>query len=900
MSEPNPPTDTDCTRISDGARQWQAVDLPAVARRAQRELRQMPYVIRILLENLVRSRALGRSVTEEEIGLLLDWRNCVGADLPLYVSRVILPDSSGLPVLQDLAALRDAVARAGGDPARVDTRVPVDLVVDHSLQVDAWGTADAMKTNMRREVERNAERYAFIGWAQQAFRGLRVFPPGSGIIHQVNLERIASVVATAQHGEATWAFPDFVIGGDSHTPMVNGMGVLGWGVGGIDAEAALLGHAYTFPLPEVIGVRLTGTAAPLVWTTDIALLVTERLRRENVANSAVEFFGPAIDTLGVPERATLANMAPEYGATCGFFAVDARTLDYLRETGRDASQVALVEAYCRRVGLFREPGEAPPAYARVIEIDIGEAVACVAGPQRPQDRLPLSAVAADFRRRLAAPLAQGGFGASEPKAPAQAKLPQGAVVIAAITSCTNTSNPQVMLAAGLVARNAQRRGLRVPPWVKTSLAPGSPSVVRYLEATGLLEPLASLGFHVVGFGCTTCGGKSGPLAPDIALEIEQRQLVAAAVLSGNRNFPGRIHKLVRANYIGAPPLVVGYALAGRVDIDFARDPLGVDAQGRPVFWSELLPDAGELQSLLRQVAKLGVASGALRVDVQEGWCRTDASGLRYAWDEGSQYLREPPFFVGGSGGGDGVAALAQALRGTRVLCAFGDSVTTDHISPGGEIPLDTPAGQYLAQAGIAPKDFNTYVGRRGNFEVMVRGTFANVRLRNALVPEREGGWTLHFPERTLTTVHDAAGRYVREGVPVIVIAGKEYGTGSSRDWAAKGSALLGVKAVIAESYERIHRANLIGMGVLPLRFREGEGWRALGLDGSERFDFEGVEAGVLQGTPIRATAQRSDGSVRRFEVQAEVRTAAERDLMAAGGLPRSVLRDVLQELPACA
>ena len=900
MSLLNSPADAACASISAASRQWRAVDLPAIATRSGRDLRQMPYVVRILLENLLRSRMLGRSVASEEIDLLLDWRQHVGADLPLYVSRVILPDSSGVPVLQDLAALRDAVGRAGGDPGRVDMRVPVDLIVDHSLQVDAWGTADAMKLNMRREVERNAERYAFIGWAQQAFRGLRVFPPGSGIIHQVNLERIASVVATAQHDGAGWAFPDFVIGGDPHTPMVNGMGVPGWGVGGIDAEAALLGQAYTFPLPEVVGVRLTGAVAPPVWTTDIALLITERLRRERVANCAVEFFGPAIGSLSVPERATLANMAPEYGATCGFFAVDGRTLEYLRATGRDASHVALVEAYCRRVGLFRETDDAVPAYARVIEIDIGEAEPGVAGPQRPQDRMALSAVGADFRRRLDAPLASGGFGPSETKRPASATLPQGAVVIAALTSCTNTSNPQVMLAAGLVARNARQRGLQVPPWVKTSLAPGSPSVVSYLEASGLLAPLAELGFHVIGFGCTTCGGKSGPLPPEVAKEIDERQLVAAAVLSGNRNFPGRIHKLVRANYIGAPPLVVAYALAGRIDIDLAKDPLGTDAQGRPVFWRELVPGADELELLLKRFGATGDALDATRIDVQEDWCHTDASGLRYAWDAHSQYLREPPFFVGGMGSADGVSELAQALRRTRVLCAFGDSLTTDHISPSGEIPVDTPAGQYLVQAGIEPKDFNTYVGRRGNFEVMVRGTFANVRLRNALVPEREGGWTVHFPERTLSTVYEAAERYVHEGMPVIVIAGKEYGTGSSRDWAAKGSALLGVKAVIAESYERIHRANLIGMGVLPLRFREGEGWRQLGLDGSELFSFDEVEAGVLQGHPIRVTAQASDGAVTHFEVLAEVRTAAERHLMAAGGLPKSVLRDVLTGAAACA
>jgi aconitate hydratase len=899
LNQPEPQTDA---RLFIGERGLRLIDLPRTVAGLGGDMRRMPYVIRILLENLLRSRALGRAVEQGEIALLLDWREHVGADLPLYVSRVILPDSSGVPVLQDLAAARDALARAGGDPSRVDTRLPVDLVVDHSLQVDAWGTADAMKINMRREVERNAERYAFLGWAQQAFRGLRVFPPGSGIIHQVNLERIATVVATATHDSETWAFPDFVIGGDSHTPMVNGMGVLGWGVGGIDAEAALLGHAYTFPLPEVVGVRLNGAAAPLVWTTDLALLVTQRLRRENVASCAVEFFGPAAQAMSVPVRATLANMAPEYGATCGFFPVDGHTLDYLRMTGRTPEQVALVEAYCRWVGLFREGDEDAPAYSRVIEIDLAEARASMAGPQRPQDRLTLEEVAPDFRRRLEAAPAAGGFGPTASDEAPAGSLPQGAVVLAAITSCTNTSNPEVMMAAGLVARNAVARGLRPPSWVKTSLAPGSPSVVRYLEAAGLLAPLAELGFHVIGFGCTTCGGKSGPLPPQVAKEIEDRQLVAAAVLSGNRNFAGRIHKLVRANYIGAPPMVVAYALAGRIDFDLANESLGRDAAGREVFWPELLPTTEEVHALVRRVPEFGAfAESATQPSkgqdaFEQEWSHSAATGPRYPWDPESQYLREPPFFAGG-GGANGIADLAQALRRTRVLCAFGDSLTTDHISPSGEIPVDTPAGQYLVQAGIAPRDFNTYVGRRGNFEVMARGTFANVRLRNALTPEREGGWTLHFPDRTVATVYDAAQAYLREGVPVIVLGGKEYGTGSSRDWAAKGSALLGVKAVIAESFERIHRANLIGMGVLPLRFHDGEGWRQLGLDGSELYAFAGVEAGVLQGSAIGVTARRADGSTIAFQVAAEARTAAERHLMAAGGIPNSVLQDLLRDAP---
>ena len=903
MSPTSPAESRISESISVDGRKYRVTDLVEAVSRLGGKIGEMPYVIRILLENLLRSRSLKgvHAVTDEEIGRLLDWRKHIDADLPLYVSRVILPDSSGVPVLQDLAAMRDAVARAGGDAKKVDTLVPVDLIVDHSLQVDSSGSHDAIRVNMRREFERNAERYAFLGWSQQAFKGLNVYPPGSGIIHQVNLERIASVVATAKYDGVEWAFPDFVIGGDSHTPMVNGIGVLGWGVGGIDAEAALLGHAYTFPVPDVIGVRLIGSVKPSVWTTDVALLITQRLRMEKVANCAVEFFGPAVQALTAPERATLANMAPEYGATCGFFPVDHRTLDYLRTTGRPPSQVALVEEYCRRTGLFREDNEPVPIYSRVVEIDIGEASPSMAGPQRPQDRLALKEIAPDFRRRLETPLAAGGFGSTGNSGSTKGAMPQGAVVIAAITSCTNTSNPQVMIAAGLVARNAVSRGVRPPSWVKTSLAPGSPTVMKYLEIAGLLEPLESLGFHLIGFGCTTCGGKSGPLATEVVQQIEERQLVAAAVLSGNRNFSGRIHKLVRANYIGAPPMVVAYALAGRIDIDLESEPLGRDTEGREVFLRELLPSQEEVQAMLERVATLGAftssPSDKAYVPIDMQWKSGSLTGELYPWDPASQYLREPPFFAGLSSG-NSISDLATSLKRTWALAAFGDSLTTDHISPGGEIPVETPAGQYLVQAGIAPRDFNSYVGRRGNFEVMARGTFANVRIRNVLTPDLEGGWTLHFPDRKVTTIYDAAKTYQKEGTAVIVLGGKEYGTGSSRDWAAKGSALLGVKAVIAESYERIHRANLIGMGVLPLRFEEGEGWRQLGLDGMEQYGFEGVEEGVREGKPIRVTATRAGGTTICFQVLTEVRTAAERHLMAAGGIHNSVLKDLLEKAPA--
>ncbi|MBV2142388.1 aconitate hydratase AcnA [Falsochrobactrum sp. TDYN1] len=851
---------------------------------------RLPYASRVLLENLCRSVLWGRPVSERDIAALLGGTGA--ADLPLYVARVILPDSSGLPALQDLAALRDAVAREGGDAAAVDAMVPVDLIVDHSLQVDVWGTPDAERRNLARELERNAERYRFLKWAQKEFRRLRVYPPGTGIIHQVNIESIASVVASADHDGKRWAFPDFVIGGDSHTPMVNGLGVLGWGVGGIDAEAAMLGQAYIFPRPQVVGVRLSGRIAPPAMTTDAALLITQSLRAAGVAGCMVEFFGPAVPHLTVVERATIANMAPEYGATCGFFPVDEQTLAYLRQTGRAESHVELVEAYCKANHLWRANAEECPDYARIVEIDLADAAPAMAGPRRPQDRLPLTHVAADFSAKLTKPLSEGGFGAKDAVLPSDVFPGHGGIALAAITSCTNTSNPSVMLAAGLVARRAVEKGLSVPAWVKTSMAPGSRVVTRYLEKSGLLPFLEKLGFNVIGYGCTTCGGKSGPLPAETAAAIEQGGLVAAAVLSGNRNFEGRIHKLIRANYIGAPPLVVLYALAGSIDIDFDREPVGYGADGAPVFLRDLWPSQAEIDALL-PLAR----DPALFTAVYDGkaagagvWEELDAPvGETFPWDRQSHYLVEPPFFAR-TGGADPVADLVRSLGDARVLAAFGDSLTTDHISPSGEIPLDTPAGQYLAAAGIAQKDFNTYVGRRGNFEVMTRATFANIRIKNALMPEVEGGFTRHFPDGETMTVFDASRLYQQEGVAAIVLGGKEYGTGSSRDWAAKGTALLGVRAVIAESFERIHRANLVGMGVLPLAFRPGEGWRQLHLTGGEQFSFAGIEAAVRHGTPVRVTAMGEKGAV-VFEAEAQLLTDAERALLSAGGILRQVLTD---------
>jgi len=868
----------------------QGVDLHLAMEQVGGQLSDMPYVIRVFMENLLRSHLQGKPVSAQEIDSMLHWSEHIGQDVPLFVTRVILPDSSGVPVLQDLAAMRDAFSRIGGDPNRVDTVVPVDLIIDHSVQVDNWGAADSVVKNMQVEMQRNRERYSFIDWAQQAFKGLRVFPPGSGIIHQVNLERISTVVTQQKIQDHTWVCPELVIGGDSHTPMVNALGVLGWGVGGIDAEAALLGLAYSFPIPEVVGVKLTGQASPLVWTTDIALLVTQRLRQERVANCAVEFFGPVAQLMPIPERATLANMAPEYGATCGFFPVDDLTLEYLKVTGREQSLIDLVQTYCKQTGLFRSESSTAPKYSRVIEIDISQAVPSLAGPRRPQDRLPLPTVADDFKLRMTQSIAQEGFGPTLAES-VPGNIPTGAVVIAAITSCTNTSNPEVMIAAGLVARNAVKLGLTPPAWVKTSLAPGSPAVVTYLKNLGLMEPLEKLGFYLIGFGCTTCGGKSGPLSPEVANEIESRQLVTAAVISGNRNFPGRIHKLVRANYIGAPPLVVAYALAGKIDIDLEREPIGVNAAGQAVYFKDIQPTKAEVNALVAQM----YAAGDLHMTQQASplaatqWSESEQVGSLYKWDPQSEYLREPPFFSTDPKAEAPLDALIESLKHARVLGAFGDSLTTDHISPGSEIPVETPAGQYLISKGVTQKNFNSYIARRGNFEVMARGTFANIRIRNALTPEVEGGFTKHLPSGRQMTIFEAAHQYMKEGVASIILAGKEYGTGSSRDWAAKGAALLGVKAVIAQSYERIHRANLVGMGVLPLCFDEGVSWQSLGLDGTEIYTLSHLEAGISRGELIEVTARHDKGHQVVFHVRAQVGTAAERELLRLGGIPQSII-----------
>jgi aconitate hydratase len=907
-------------RLQDKAPQKRWCDIGAALRERGRSLDEYPYCVRVMLENLLRNRAWGGPgrVADDEIERVIDWQAHEGRDIALQVTRIVLPDSSGLPLLQDLAALRDALARQGVDPAQVDALLPVDLIVDHSLQVDHWARPDAIDLNLAREFKRNHERYRFIKWAHGAFRGLRIHPPGSGIIHQIHIERIAQVVAELRHEGEDWWCPEFVLGCDSHTTMANALGVLGWGVGGLDAEAALLGEPYGFPMPPVLGVRLSGAMRAGVVSTDLVLLVTERLRREGVTACALEFVGPAVDAMPVAERATLANMCPEYGATCGFFPVDARTLEYLRATGREPALVDRVERYCRAAGFFRSPGEPLPRYSRLIDIDVSAAQPCLAGPRRPQDRLGIGDVGADFRRRLTAAIDEGGYArpASAPASPVAA-LRDGAVVLAAITSCTNTSNPAVMIAAGLTARRAVERGLRPAPWVKTSMAPGSRVVADYLAAAGLLEPLEAIGFGLIGHGCTTCGGKSGPLNPGVAEAVEASQAVVAAVISGNRNFEGRIHKLIRANYIGAPHWVVICALAGRIDLDLEQDPIGEDREGRPVFARDLLPDPAEIAALLplaedpdrfRRVYERG-ADGTL-------WAALDApSGPRYGWDLQSSYLVEPPFFGSLSAAAsvdpaqiDAPQPWSEALAdqvlaqpvGSRVdidridaaraLVVLADSVTTDHISPGGEIPLDSAAGRYLISLGVRQADFNSYVGRRGNYRVMSRAAFANLRLRNLLLPGTEGGQTLHHPSAAVMSVFEAAMRYRAAGVLTLVLAGRDYGSGSSRDWAAKCTLLLGVAAVIAESFERIHRANLIAMGVLPLLFEHGEGWAALGLTGHERFDLHGIEAAIETGAPVRVRARAPGGAAIEFSARPALLTRAERNLMQGGGIPARVLR----------
>ncbi len=869
---------------------------------------RLPFTLRILLENLLRTED-GQVVRASDIEALVQWNPKAEPDkeIAFTPARVLLQDFTGVPCVVDLAAMRDAMVAMGGDPRKINPLQPVELVIDHSVQVDAFGTARAFETNAELEFERNKERYAFLRWGQKALKNFKAVPPQTGIVHQVNLEFLARVVFAQEAAGAWQAYPDTLVGTDSHTTMINGLGVLGWGVGGIEAEAAMLGQPVSMLIPQVIGFKLHGKLREGATATDLVLTVTEMLRKKGVVGKFVEFFGSGLADLPLADRATIANMAPEYGATCGFFPVDEETLHYLRFTGRSDEQVALVEAYMKEQGLFHHADSPAADYSDVIELDLSTVVPSVAGPARPQDRLPLTDVANHFKKTLPTMLA-----AAKPKKPAalpvasaaaealangaSASLQHGSVVISAITSCTNTSNPSVMLAAGLLAKKAVERGLTTQSWVKTSLAPGSKVVTDYLTKGGYLPYLDQLRFNLVGYGCTTCIGNSGPLPDDVSKAIDEGNLVVASVLSGNRNFEGRVHGEVRANYLMSPPLVVAYALAGRIDVDITKEPLGQDQNGQPVYLKDIWPTQKEVrdavqQSLTPEMFRQSYAS------VYDGNPRWNAmpvpEGDRFAWDPHSTYVKSPPYFEGMTLQPSNV----QDVKDARVLAYLGDSITTDHISPAGNIKATTPAGQYLIERGVKPEDFNSYGSRRGNHEIMMRGTFANVRLKNLLVPGVEGGVTRHFPDGQTMSIFDASEKYRQEKVPLIVLAGKEYGSGSSRDWAAKGPMLLGVKAVIAESYERIHRSNLVGMGVLPLQFKPGENAKSLGLTGEETFAIVGIAFGVAtafaSSREVEVTAKAPNGQTTVFHAIVRIDTPREVQYFLHGGILPYVLRQLL-------
>ena len=814
-------------------------------------LSRLPYSLKILLENLLRHED-GLNVTASDIEALAGWNAEAepSTEIAFTPSRVLLQDFTGVPAVVDLAAMRDAMRSLGGDPAKINPLSPVELVIDHSVQVDRFGTHDALARNTEIEFERNRERYAFLRWGQQAFRDFKVVPPGTGIVHQINLEYLARVVFAREHAGATRAYPDTVVGTDSHTTMVNGLGVLGWGVGGIEAEAAMLGQPISMLIPQVVGFELTGKLPEGATATDLVLTVVEMLRAKGVVGKFVEFFGDGLDHLPLADRTTIANMAPEYGATCGMFPVDAESIGYLRLSGRPESQIALVEAYARAQGLFREPGGRAADYSDTLALDMGTVEPCISGPKRPQDRIALREAKSVVSGHLETMQAERGDGGSVTveKDGASYELRDGAVVIAAITSCTNTSNPAVLVGAGLLARNARERGLAVRPWVKTSFAPGSMVVKDYLEKADLLEDLEGLGFHIVGFGCTTCIGNSGPLPEEVSAAVRDGDLIVSAALSGNRNFEGRVHAEVKMNFLASPPLVVAYAIAGRSDVDFHAEPLGEDADGAPVFLRDIWPSSHEIQATIAS----SISSDMFRksydgvFDGDTRWQGMDIPAAdRFRWDSTSTYVRNPPYFDDMSMTPRGI----PTIRGARMLALLGDSITTDHISPAGAIKPDSPAGRFLQGRQIPPREFNSYGSRRGNHEIMMRGTFANIRLRNRAAPGTEGGWTIHQPSGERMTIYDAAMRYKDEGVPLVVLGGAEYGTGSSRDWAAKGTRLLGVAAVIARSFERIHRSNLVGMGVLPLVFDEGPGRRVARAHPRARVRCRGTREGQRRVSP---------------------------------------------------
>ena len=880
-----------------GEKTYAYFSLPAAEEAGLAGVSRLPVSMKVLLENLLRHE--GTAVSADDIRAVAAWVENKGAvehEIAFRPARVLMQDFTGVPAVVDLAAMRDAMASLGAHPAKINPLNPVDLVIDHSVMVDYFGTADSEKKNVEREYERNIERYRFLRWGSSAFNNFRVVPPGTGICHQVNLEYLAQTVWTADEDGATLAYPDTVVGTDSHTTMVNGLSVLGWGVGGIEAEAAMLGQPIPMLIPEVIGFRLTGRLPEGATATDLVLTVTQMLRKKGVVGKFVEFFGEGVLNLTIEDQATIANMAPEYGATCGFFPVSQPTLDYLAATGRTPERVALVEAYAKAQGMWVEAGAAEPVFTDMLELDLGAVRSSLAGPKRPQDRVLLTVAAAEFSRALT-----GDFGRGQTVKErvavegADYTVGDGDVVIAAITSCTNTSNPSVLIAAGLVARKAHAKGLKPKPWVKTSLAPGSQVVTDYLANAGLTPDLDALGFNLVGYGCTTCIGNSGPLPEPISKAITDGDLVAVSVLSGNRNFEGRVNPDVRANYLASPPLVVAYALAGSMLVDIAHEPLGTGSDGQPVYLKDIWPTSEEIAAIQREVVT-GALFARRYADVfkgDENWQGIEISGGQtYAWESGSTYVQNPPYFTGMGMEPNRVTDIREA----RVLAVFGDSITTDHISPAGSIKASAPAGRYLQENGVPVLDFNSYGARRGNHEVMMRGTFANIRIRNKVVPEIEGGMTKHFPSGEVMSIYDAAMRYQSEGRPLVVFAGKEYGTGSSRDWAAKGTRLLGVRAVVAESFERIHRSNLVGMGVVPLQFTV-EGWQRLGLTGEEIITIRGLET-VQPRQELQVEMFRpSDGRMARFPVRCRIDTPTELEYFRNGGVLPSGLR-TLARTPA--
>ena len=861
--------------------------------------RHLPFSLRILLENLLRTED-GRVVTKDDIRALAGWngKSKPEKEIAFTPSRVLMQDFTGVPAVVDLAAMRDAMQKLGGDASLINPLQPAELVIDHSVQVDQFGTPNAFQFNAELEFLRNKERYAFLRWGQTAFRNLAIVPPDTGIVHQVNLEFLARVVFVNESPGKRVAYPDTLVGTDSHTTMINGLGVLGWGVGGIEAEAAMLGQPVSMLIPQVVGVKLTGKLREGATATDLVLTITEMLRKQGVVGKFVEYFGAGLAELPLADRATIGNMSPEYGATCGIFPIDKETLNYLRLTGRPDEQVALVEAYCREQGLFHEEKTPEAEYSELLTLDLATVEPSLAGPKRPQDRVPLSKAGESFEQALPSLMKPGKGAAKSEAVSGNGHLHHGSVVIAAITSCTNTSNPFVMLAAGLLAKKAVERGLQVPSWVKTSLAPGSKVVRDYLERAGLTGYLEKLKFHIVGYGCTTCIGNSGPLPEEISKAIDENNLVVASVLSGNRNFEGRINPDVRANYLMSPPLVVAFALAGRIDLDLRKDPLGKDKQGNPVYLADLWPSRNEVEDAI----KTSISSDMFRRSYGEVYHGDDRwralavpKGETYAWDQESTYIRQAPYF-------DDMKVQpgkVQDIENARVLAVLGDSVTTDHISPAGSIKKDSPAGKYLIEHGVKPADFNSYGSRRGNHEVMVRGTFANVRLRNKMVPNLEGGFTRHLPGGKEMTIFEASEKYISEGVPLVILAGKEYGSGSSRDWAAKGPRLLGVQGVIAESYERIHRSNLVGMGILPLQFMEGESAQSLGLTGDEVFEIAGIRDVIEQfaaGKQITVKAT-TGGKKKEFKALVRIDTPQEAQYYANGGILQFVLRQLLAGRP---